>query len=73
MFRMVAKSAKTNKILILIFNINGCLNLIIEIFNPGLADEKIDIRSNIKSIYHVIVSTQITSVCYSMFYISLED
>ncbi len=44
---MVAKSAKTNKILILIFNITGSLNVIIEIIYPGLADEKTNIRSNI--------------------------
>ncbi len=63
---MVVKSAKTNMIF-LIFNKNGCLNLIIEIFNTGLADEKNDIRSNIKSIYHVIVGTQIMSVCCVIF------
>ncbi len=72
MLRFVAKSAKTNIILILIFNITSSLNVIIELIYPGLADENIDIRRNIKSIYHVIVSTQIMSVC-CVIYISLED
>jgi hypothetical protein len=72
MFRMVAKFAKTNIILIIIFNITGSLNVIIEIIYPGLAGENIDVKSNIKSIWHLIVSKQITSVC-CIIYISFED